>query len=244
VGPVAGGTRMGLRAGTEAQCEGMIQGSMTPAGAITIRRMPFARNRTVTKTPKATLSPEQFAEQFSASFRMLWSVAAGFVRDRALAEDIVQEAAVVGLRRLGQFEPGTSFSAWMGRIVRNVALNQARKRRRRREAPMEASGVSAAESTSATAAAHEGDVVVQHHGRLPEDQQHFDDRLMSALADVSDTARACLLMRTLGEMSYAEISGVLEIPEGTAMSHVHRARGYLRKRLAEHGVHSAADLHG
>jgi RNA polymerase sigma-70 factor (ECF subfamily) len=53
------------------------------------------------------------------------------------------------------------------------------------------------------------------------------------LGDVGEVARACLLLRTLEGLEYAEISRLLEIPEGTAMSHVHRTRRYLRDRLAD-----------
>jgi DNA-directed RNA polymerase specialized sigma24 family protein len=42
-----------------------------------------------------------------------------------------------------------------------------------------------------------------------------------------------LLLRTIEQMEYSEISKVLQIPEGTAMSHVHRARQHLRERLAD-----------
>jgi RNA polymerase sigma-70 factor (ECF subfamily) len=59
---------------------------------------------------------------------------------------------------------------------------------------------------------------------------------MRALRGVSEVARACLLLRTLEGMPYARISELLQIPEGTAMSHVHRTRQFLRERLADLGV--------
>src|SRR5213079_264175 len=71
------------------------------------------------------------------------------------------------------------------------------------------------------------------HGELPADQAFFDDHVTKALNSVSDVARACLLLRTIEQMEYSEISRLLQIPEGTAMSHVHRARQHLRERLAD-----------
>jgi RNA polymerase sigma-70 factor (ECF subfamily) len=68
-----------------------------------------------------------------------------------------------------------------------------------------------------------------------EDQTEFDDRLVGALGNLDETARICLLLRTLESMSYRDISRVLAIPEGTAMSHVHRSRRTLREALAERG---------
>jgi RNA polymerase sigma-70 factor (ECF subfamily) len=52
---------------------------------------------------------------------------------------------------------------------------------------------------------------------------------------LDEVARACLLLRTVHDMPYKQIAQVLEVPEGTAMSHVHRARQAMRQRLMEEG---------
>jgi RNA polymerase sigma factor (sigma-70 family) len=78
-----------------------------------------------------------------------------------------------------------------------------------------------------------GRIELSARGELPPDQEHFDDRVMRALRSVNEVARACLLLRTLEGLSYSEISRLLEIPEGTAMSHVHRTRMHLRECLAD-----------
>jgi DNA-directed RNA polymerase specialized sigma24 family protein len=57
------------------------------------------------------------------------------------------------------------------------------------------------------------------------------DELVRAVESLSPAARACLLLRTLEGMDYRGISGLLGIPQATAMSHVHRARKLLRQRL-------------
>jgi len=59
------------------------------------------------------------------------------------------------------------------------------------------------------------------------------DRVLEALVSLEETARACLLLRTVLDKSYREISLALDIPEGTAMSHVHRARKAMRRMLEE-----------
>src|SRR3989304_6091403 len=73
-----------------------------------------------------------FAAQFQASFRVLWLTAVGIIGDASLAEDVVQEAAIIAPGKLDQFRAGTNFTSWTGQIVRNVALNRARRERRRR----------------------------------------------------------------------------------------------------------------
>ena len=170
---------------------------------------------------------QAFAAEFQASFRVFWLTAAGIVGDPTLAEDIVQEAALIALGKIEQFRPGTSMTAWVGAIVRNVALNHSRKERTRRAQRIDPDewdrldpkhrdwdGAVRAERTPARAA-----------------MRILDDRLLAALSEVGETARACLLLRTLESMEYSRISELLAIPQGTAMSHVHRTRKWLRERL-------------
>lgn len=168
-----------------------------------------------------------FAEQFKASFRTFWYLAVAIVRDHALAEDIVQEAAIIGLEKLDQFQPGTSFKAWMSTMVRYVALNHARKEQRRRAQPLD-------EQQPARAAAVDAQSLrVTPGGAMHINRDLYDERIVKALDAVSDTARACLLLRTLEDMKYGEIADLLGIPEGTAMSHVHRTRQMLRQKLSD-----------
>jgi RNA polymerase sigma-70 factor (ECF subfamily) len=175
-----------------------------------------------------------FVTEFQAAARTLWLIAVGVVRDAATAEDVVQEAAVIALEKLDQFRPETNFTAWCGQIVRNVALNRARKERKRRVVPLDPALM---EGTPAVTPDGRGGVGprVGPRGQLSQDQSCFDDRVMQALNGLSEMARACLLLRTVEEMEYSRISALLGIPEGTAMSHVHRARVYLRERLMDYG---------
>jgi RNA polymerase sigma-70 factor, ECF subfamily len=174
--------------------------------------------------------PLDFAAQFNASFRVLWLIAIGIVSDASAAEDVVQEAALLALEKLDQFQPGTNFRAWMAQMVRFVALNHARKRQKHRAVALDdASGQRALSSDDLPASALHLGV----RGELPKDQAHFDDRVVTALNSVGEIPRSCLLLRTIEQLEYSEIARVLEIPEGTAMSHVHRTRQYLRERLAD-----------
>lgn len=178
------------------------------------------QDRSVSR-PTEPFGSREFAESFEASFRTLWLIAVGVVGEPALAEDVVQEAAIVALGKLEQFSPGTNFNAWMGRIVRFVAMNQARKERKRR--PLRG------DSDVVDRLASEAELPT--HGPL--DLDAIDQRLVNALDQVGDVARSCLLLRTIADMPYVEIAQLLEIPEGTAMSHVHRTRHFLRDRLID-----------
>ncbi len=181
----------------------------------------------------SALGEGEFAAHFQKSHRVLWLVAAGILGDPNLAEDVVQDAAMIALDKLENFTPGTSFTAWMAQIVRNVSMNTARKETRRRSAPLGPDSDAAFPDPNSNGKHIEKMTELGADGRLPANQTWFDDRVMRALAEVSDMARACLLLRTIDSMEYSEISAVLSIPEGTAMSHVHRTRRLLRERLGD-----------
>lgn len=185
------------------------------------------------------LSPAEFAAMFEQSFRVLWYIALGFIHDRSLAEDVVQEAAIIALGKLDQFQRGTNFVAWMGQTVRYTALNLARRHRRHLDAVTDPTllEADAARSPRANAPAPPPVRLTAQVG-MPGDQPAFDDRIVRALDSINETARACLLLRTIEGMDYCDIARTLDIAEGTAMSHVHRARAALRDRLVTPGGHS------
>ena len=166
-----------------------------------------------------------FAAAFEENARLLWYVAAGVLGAPDDAEDVLQEAAVVALGKLDQFEPGTSFAAWMSQMVRYVALNRKRKVERGPRA------VHAEEALEVAGREPHPVPAFTSEGTLAEPERHFDDRVLAALATIGVTARTCLVLRTLQELEYREIARMLDIPEGTAMSHVHRARAALRRLL-------------
>ena len=78
---------------------------------------------------------------------------------------------------------------------------------------------------------HDRRLELSAQGELGPDCEGFDDELLEALRQLDTDARACLLLRVVMDMPYREIAETLGIPQGTAMSHVHRARRALGERL-------------
>jgi RNA polymerase sigma-70 factor (ECF subfamily) len=178
------------------------------------------------------LTAEAFASMFEDARRTLWVVAAAVVTDRAEADDLVQEAAVVALERLDSFAPGSSFAAWMSQIVRNLARNSSRKSRRRRTSSVEAATLDQNPSPQSRGSTGAGLNPLSARGDIAYEGA-FDRHVLDALRSLDEPPRLCLLLKTVGELSYTDIARVLGIPEGTAMSHVHRAKRTLRQKLAE-----------
>jgi RNA polymerase sigma-70 factor (ECF subfamily) len=161
----------------------------------------------------------------------LWCIAVAIVGDRHLAEDVLQEAAVIALRKLDDFDASTSFTAWMGQIVRYVALNSARRRGGSPVVHIDPAAFEQVLGVSASTGANPG-AFLSGTGEMPAAHEAFDDRVLAALRALDETARACLLMRVLADLPYREIALALSIPQGTAMSHVHRARAALSQKLS------------
>jgi len=120
------------------------------------------------------------------------------------AEDLVQEAMLLAWRGFHRFEAGTNARAWLFRILFNVFHGQGRKR-----VPAMAPGSSATNARQQEAAE-----IAEALDALPADQ------------------RAVLLLCVVEGFSCREVAGILDLPIGTVMSRLSRARQELRKSLA------------
>ena len=164
-------------------------------------------------------------------------IAAGVIGNMSDAEDIVQQAYAVAIEKNQSFETQDKFLGWLAGIVRHCALNDRRKRLRRKTNPVDPSNIQK----------YVGDVQsVESGGTLDAGdlaslQKEFDDEVIKALESISVEARTCMLLKIVENLSYKEISVLMQIPEGTAMSMVHRARTSLRTALANHEFARPAD---
>jgi RNA polymerase sigma-70 factor (ECF subfamily) len=171
-------------------------------------------------TPSAILCASRRSGAWCKESRpRLWLVAAGVLGQAADADDALHEAAIIGLGKFHTFSPGTNFEAWMAQITRLTALNLLRKRSKHRGA------VAPDDVPESLAPQMSG----QSQGAA--NAEEWTQQLHDALALLGETARVCLLLRVVGGLSYASIAAILDIPEGTAMSHVHRATKHLRATM-------------
>jgi RNA polymerase sigma-70 factor (ECF subfamily) len=177
--------------------------------------------------------PEVFAARYRQMYPRLRLIAEAITSDRAHADDIVQDATMIALAKIDSFTPGTSLTAWLSEIVRRCALNYARKHRNRRTVSTDPVILSDTSIIGDESPGSEKTVSVT--GELIDMQVEFDDEIARALGELRPEPRCCLLLRVVQDLSYAEISELMGMPEGTAMSHVHRSKALLRKRLASMG---------
>lgn len=145
---------------------------------------------------------------------------------REQVPDVLQEAVMTAWRHFHKFEEGTNFRAWMFKILLNTLYRVNRKNNRGHEVRFDGEMFDAEQVVERESA---WSSILENPERVLE---ALDDRILTALSTLAAMERQCLLLRLLEEFSYKEISELLDIPVGTVMSHVYRARMKLRERLA------------
>lgn len=158
----------------------------------------------------------------------LWRFAMRTSWDRASAEDALQEALVTAYRKFHTFSLGTDFRAWVFRILVNTIRNfNARWHRSPEVAPPggDLDLIGALERETAY------DSILEAPDRFFEG---VSDPVKDAIGDLRERERMAFLLRAVEGFSYREISQFLDVPAGTVMSDIFRARAKLREVLAEH----------
>jgi RNA polymerase sigma-70 factor, ECF subfamily len=140
----------------------------------------------------------------------------------AEAEDVAQEAFVRAYYALGRFRPGTSFRAWLLRIVANEARNRRQAARRRADLMSRASGYSASGGVEPSP---EAAAVANERRRA----------LLNAVSMLNEQDRLVIAYRFFFDFSEAEMAEALGCARGTVKSRLSRALGRLRRALADLG---------
>ena len=153
----------------------------------------------------------------------VWRLAYNVLRDREDAWDVAQEAFVRAWQALPNFRGQSAFYTWLFRIVVNVARDRARQHAARGRA----FGTERVDEK-------DWDRILVDQGVAPDanaTQVEERERIVRALATLSEPHRAIIMLSDLEGLSYREIAEVLNIPMGTVMSRLHNARRRLRDAL-------------
>ena len=162
------------------------------------------------RRPAAPTSGHAFHDSLVAALPKLRVHALSLTRDRAEADDLVQDAVALALRSSDKFEPGTNFAAWSHSIVRNRFISLARRRRKQ----LELDG----------AARH-----AAMDGAGPCNDQRLALKELARMLELLPAAlREALLLVVVRGLSHDEVAAVQGCAVGTARSRVFRARHLLR----------------
>jgi len=153
-------------------------------------------------------------------FRAAWSI----LRNKAEAEDAVQDAYIRAFAAIDSFQGNASLSTWLTRIVINEALGRKRTATRR-AAFLEGHAVAVLdtyrEKQMNPSASPEGDIM----------RKQLAKTLEAAVSKLPDVFRTVFVLREIEGMSVAETAAALELNEDTVKTRLHRARIRLREMI-------------
>ena len=163
---------------------------------------------------------DRFVEDVVALLPNLKRFALSLCRKPDIAEDLVQTTAERAFRARHQFDPTTRLEAWLFRILRNAWIDMVRR------------------------ASTRGETVDIHDVPQPDPVDRtaqVDDRLLlqsvqNAMHGLPEEQRAVLHLVCVEGLSYAEAAETLDIPKGTVMSRLSRARRALAIKIGIDGA--------
>jgi RNA polymerase sigma-70 factor (ECF subfamily) len=171
---------------------------------------------------------EDFEAGVLAQLDSLYRTALRLTRNQQEAEDLVQETMLKAFRFANSYHPGTNLRAWLFRILNTSAINRYRKQA----------------THPATTSLPEGedfylynrirDMSGQELSAGAEEEvlsKYLDDDVYKALNDLPLNFRMPIILADIEGLSYKEIAQALQIPIGTVMSRISRARRQLQKSL-------------
>jgi RNA polymerase sigma-70 factor (ECF subfamily) len=156
----------------------------------------------------------------------LYNAALRMTRNRADAEDLVQETYLRAYRSYATFEAGTNLRAWLFRILTNTFINTYRAKQRR---PQETDLGDMEDLYLYRRIGQVNPASVSAEDQLLD--LFTDDEVKAALEELPEAFRLPVLLADVEEFSYKEIAEMLDIPMGTVMSRLHRGRKAMHKRL-------------
>lgn len=158
-----------------------------------------------------------FGELIDRYQRVLFNVSLRMVGNREDALDITQTVFLKAYQNMGTFDRRHKFFSWVYRIMINETLNHLSRSRRAEplDETFESSALRPDEEWS---------------------QNRLRDQIQHALLELSQDYRQVIVLRHFAQLSYQEMSGVLEVPEKTVKSRLHTARQLLGGIFSKHGI--------
>jgi RNA polymerase sigma-70 factor (ECF subfamily) len=153
-------------------------------------------------------------ELIDSHYSSLYRYAYRLVGNENDAADLTQEAFTKAMGRLHQLREPQHAKAWLFRILRNAYLHRLRDERRHQVLPLDSVGDLAEELPD-----------------LSPTTEIDPGSLQVALNELDETFRTPLILFYFEDFSYRDIAEQMDLPIGTVMSRLARAKGYLRERL-------------
>jgi len=168
---------------------------------------------------------------------LLLKLAYSWCHDRTLAEDLLQDATEKALKSISRIKNSKAIKAWFIQIMLNCWRDSLRKKQQHQDIDE----LILSESNDKYDLSH------FHETTTPEDnlsQSQTQLRVKNAISCLPVKYRTVLTLVDIYGASYSEVSQIVEVPMGTVMSRISRARDELRKKLSvESGLETVIPLH-
>lgn len=171
---------------------------------------------------------EDFAKGVIDQLDSLYRTALRLTHNTQEAEDLVQETMLKAFRFSSQYQPGTNLRAWLFRILNTSAINRYRKQ------ATHPTPASLPEGEEFYLYNRIRDLSGQDLSKAAEDEvlsHYLDEDVYRALNDLPINFRMPVILADIEGLSYKEIAEALQIPIGTVMSRISRARRQLQQSL-------------
>jgi RNA polymerase sigma-70 factor (ECF subfamily) len=173
------------------------------------------------------VTPEIFEAEAMQHINDLYRTALRLTRDGTDADDLVQETYMQAWKSFDNYELGTNCRAWLYKILFNKFDHFRRKK-----------------YTQAKYIQEADELVFENASfKAPLPEELTDTEVIRALNKLPEHYRSVVLLADVHEFDYKEVAAILDIPIGTVMSRLSRARGQLKRSLAnvavEYGISSA-----
>jgi RNA polymerase sigma-70 factor (ECF subfamily) len=188
------------------------------------------------RSSAAPSDAEDFSTEALQFLEPLFATALRLTRNRADAEDLVQDTYVKAFRHAEQFARGTNLRAWLYTILHNTWRN------RQRDASRQTVEVDSEQVEQAAAGPGGGEPVETPERILM--RSTLDADLQAALDELPEAFREAVWLRDVEEFTYAEIAEMLNVPIGTVMSRISRGRRLLFEKLSAPTAAVAAEAAG
>ena len=147
-----------------------------------------------------------------------------FLGDLEQAEDVVQDTMIRLYEKKHYYKEIAKFSTWIYTIARNLANTELRKRKRRKTTYL---SQMSKEERQYEIPAVQDDVDQSLHNEF------VNDRIQSAINNLPEHFKLVIILRDIQELSYDDISNIVEVPLGTVKSRINRARIQLQAELQD-----------
>ena len=167
---------------------------------------------------------QAFVELVNRYRNRLMTFVCGYVFDIDKAEDLVQDTFIKLYTKKDSYKPIAKFSTWIYTIAGNLAKTELRKKKRRPEYTFTQLGSNEWEFPLPAAEPETGETAENHL---------LMKQIYKAIQVLPEQSRIVVILRDMQELTYKEISMIVDVPLGTVRSRINRARLKLQEALEE-----------